>query len=268
MGDWICTNCHRPFPAAGVPYRCPICGGIYDVADPLQFDPDKVLPLHLADQGIWRYRHSFNLPDDSPQVYLGEGATPLVWGEAFGRPAAFKLEMLNPTGSYKDRGSAVLVSFLLSRKVQEAVEDSSGNAGASFAAYAAKAGIKARVFVPDYAAGPKRLQIEVTGAEVVRVLGPRSNAADAVRRAAEQGAVYASHAYLPQGLAGYATIAYELVEQMETPPATVLVPVWSGQPIACHWPWFSGLAGCRRDRALAAPDWNSGQGLCTVMGCL
>lgn len=178
--------------------------------------------------GIWRYRHTFNLPDDSPDVYLGEGDTPLVWGTAFNRQVAYKLEYLNPTGSYKDRGSAVLVSFLLGRNVHEAVEDSSGNAGASFAAYAARAGIKARIFVPDYAAGPKRKQIEVTGAEVVRILGPRSNAADAVRRAADEGAVYASHSYLPQGLAGYATIAYELIEQMETPPATVLVPAGQG----------------------------------------
>ncbi len=210
-----------------VPYRCPTCGGTYDFSAPIQFDPANVSAL-ASEPGIWRYRRSFGLPAEAPIIYLGEGATPLVWGTAFDREVAFKLESLNPTGSYKDRGSAVLVSFLLSRNVSEAVEDSSGNAGASFAAYAARAGIKARIYVPDYAAGPKRLQIEMAGAEVVRVMGPRSNAADAVRRAAEQGAVYASHAYLPQGLAGYATIAYELVEQMETLPGTVVVPAGQG----------------------------------------
>lgn len=241
MAGWICTNCHRPFPDEGVPYRCPTCGGNYDFASPLSFDPDQASPTCPEDQGIWRYRHTFNLPDSAPQVFLGEGATPLVWGNAFGRKIAFKLESLNPTGSYKDRGSAVLVSFLMARNVREAVEDSSGNAGASFAAYAAKAGIKARIFVPDYAAGPKRVQIEVAGAEVIRILGPRSNAADAVRRAAEQGSVYASHAYLPQGLAGYATIAYELVEQMATPPATVLVPAGQGNLLLAIGRGFQAL---------------------------
>jgi threonine synthase len=241
MDEWICTNCHRPFPDEGMPHRCPTCGGIYDLGAPLRFDPEKIPPIGLANQGIWRYKHTFNLPDGASQVYLGEGATPLVWGNAFDRRIAFKLETLNPTGSYKDRGSAVLVSFLLSRQIREAVEDSSGNAGASFAAYAAKAGIKARIFVPDYAAGPKRTQIEVAGAEVIRILGPRSNAADAVRRAAEQGSVYASHAYLPHGLAGYATIAYELVEQMETPPAIVLVPAGQGNLLLAIGRGFQAL---------------------------
>ena len=69
---------------------------------------------------------------------------------------------------------APLVSFLRARDITEAVEDSSGNAGASFAAYAAAAGIKAQIYVPAYASGPKRAQIEAYGAEVISVPGPRS----------------------------------------------------------------------------------------------
>jgi threonine synthase len=161
-------------------------------------------------------------------VSLGEGDTPLVMAETLGRQVAFKLEYLNPTGSFKDRGTAPLAAMLLSRGVAEAVEDSSGNAGASFAAYAARAGIKARVFVPDYASGPKRAQIEAYGAELVRILGPRSEAAQAVRRAADEGAVYASHALLPFGLPGIATIAYELFDQLGQAPGTVVAPVGHG----------------------------------------
>jgi threonine synthase len=112
--------------------------------------------------------------------------------------------------------------------VDSAVEDSSGNAGASFAAYAARAGLKARVYVPDSASGPKRAQIEAYGAEVVRIMGPRSNTAEAVRRAADDGAVYASHAYLPFNLPGYATIAYELAEQLGEAPGTVITPAGQG----------------------------------------
>jgi threonine synthase len=191
--------------------------------------------------GIWRYREMFGLPEQAPVVSLGEGQTPLVWEPDMGRKIAFKLEYLNPTGSYKDRGTALLVSTLLAWGADSAVEDSSGNAGASFAAYAARAGIAARVFVPDYASGPKRAQIAAYGAQVVRILGARSQAAEAVRRAAEQGAVYASHAYLPFGLPGYATTAYEVVEQLGEAPGTVITPVGHGSLLLAMGRGFEAL---------------------------
>jgi threonine synthase len=220
-----CTGCRRPYPREGLPYRCHACGGVYDFDDLPNFDPgqvDREMP------GLWRYRHAFSLPPEAPVVYLGEADTPLVWAQVFDWQVAFKLEFLNPTGSFKDRGTALMVSWLLARGVEEAVEDSSGNAGSSFAAYAAVMGIRARIYVPDYAAGPKRVQIAAYGAEVVQVPGPRSNAAEAVVAAADQGAVYASHAHLPQGLPGFASIAYELVEQLGTQPGTVIAPVGQG----------------------------------------
>ena len=171
----------------------------------------------------------FDLPSGSQPVTLGEGNTPLLWLDAGGETVGLKCDYLNPTGSYKDRGSAVLSSHLASRNIHLAVEDSSGNAGASFAAYAARAGIKARVFVPESASGPKRKQIEQYGAELVRVPGPRSEAAKAVRLQADAGIPYASHAYLPFGLAGIATIAYEIWEQMDhRAPGSVIAPVGHG----------------------------------------
>jgi threonine synthase len=168
------------------------------------------------------------LPEEAPVISLGEGDTPLIWSPAFDGRVAFKLEFLNPTGSFKDRGTALLVSFLRSRSVTVAVEDSSGNAGASFAAYAAAAGIQARVFVPASASGPKRAPIEAYGAEIISVPGPRSKAAEAVQLAADQGAVYASHAYMPHDILGYTTIAYELFEQLGQAPGTVLAPTGQG----------------------------------------
>lgn len=220
-----CLNCHQPYPSEATPYACPRCGGLFDFAGPLVFAPEQVERLL---PGIWRYRHTFGLPATAPVVSLGEGNTPLLWTEAFGRQVALKCEYQNPSGSFKDRGSATLVSFLRSRGISEVVEDSSGNAGASLAAYVGRAGMKARIFVPDAASGPKRHQIEAYGAQVVRILGPRSNAAQAVRRAAEQGATYASHAYLPFNLPGYATLAYELVEQLGEAPGTVILPAGQG----------------------------------------
>jgi threonine synthase len=225
MDNIRCTNCHSPYPDRGVPFRCPKCGGLFDYAVISPFDPNQI---DASQPGIWRYRSTFGLPKDAPTVTLGEGQTPLVWAEVHRRRVAFKLEFLNPSGSFKDRGSALLVSFLASRKVKTAVEDSSGNAGASFAAYAARAGIRARVFVPESAAGPKRFQIEAYGAEVLPVPGPRSNAAQAVVQAAQKGAAYASHAYLPFNLPGYATVAYEIFNQLGQTPGTIVLPTGQG----------------------------------------
>lgn len=234
----ICTNCRRPYPEQGLPFRCPTCGGIYDIEALPRFDPAQVEP-HLP--GIWRYRHTFALPQEAPIISLGEGITPLIFAEAFGRRVALKCEHLNPTGSFKDRGSAPILSFLKARGIKQAVEDSSGNAGASFAAYAARAGVGARVFIPDSASGPKRRQIQAYGAKLVRILGPRSNASEAALRAVEAGAVYASHAYLPFNLPGYASLAYELFEQLGEPPGCVVAPVGQGGLLLGIWRGFKTL---------------------------
>ena len=220
-----CVDCSLPYPETGLPYQCPQCGGLFDFDGPLEFDMKKV---EAEQPGIWRYRHAFALFDGAPVLHLGEGNTPLLWLNVEGRKIGVKVEGQNPSGSFKDRGVAVTTSQLLARDVNDAVEDSSGNAGASFSAYAAKAGIHACVFVPEYASGPKSQQIAAYGAELVRVPGPRSAAADAVLDEARAGKAYASHAYLPFGLAGYATIAYELYEAMGTAPGTVVAPAGHG----------------------------------------
>ncbi|MEW6717508.1 MAG: pyridoxal-phosphate dependent enzyme [Chloroflexota bacterium] len=225
MECFRCSSCDRPYPAEGVPYRCVSCGGVYDVVELPPFDPTKVeteLP------GMWRYRHTFGLPVTAPVVSLGEGLTPVVWESIQGKKVVFKLEYLNPTGSFKDRGTAPLVSLLKSRQVRSVVEDSSGNAGASLAAYAARSHICVKVFVPAYASGPKLKQISAYGAEIVPVEGKRSDVAEAVRKVANGGRVYASHAYLPFGWVGMATIAYELVAQIGMAPGSVIAPAGQG----------------------------------------
>ena len=220
-----CTSCGRPYPEGSYPHTCPYCGGVYDLSTPLIYDPDLVA---LDDRSLWRYRHTFPLPLEATPVTLGEGGTALLADEIAGRKVYFKLEYLNPTGSFKDRGTTLLVSWLKAHGIREAVEDSSGNAGASFAAYAARAGIRARIFIPEYASGPKRAQIEAYGAEVSKIPGPRSAASEAVLKAADNGAVYASHNYSPVGLAGLATAAYEVVEQLGRAPEAVVLPVGHG----------------------------------------
>ena len=216
-----CSNCGRDYPEEGFHFQCPTCGGHFDPKTGLEYAPTNA-------RGIERYRETFALPPGAEFFSLGEGDTPLVADQIQGRKVFFKSEHLNPTGSFKDRGTAVLVSALVSMGVEEAVEDSSGNAGASFAAYAARAGIQARVFVPDYASGPKRAQIERYGAELMRIKGPRSATTDAVLHAAEAGAVYASHAYLPHLIGGMATAAFEIAETLGRAPGAIISPVGQG----------------------------------------
>jgi threonine synthase len=221
----FCNKCGSAYPPDGVPYRCPVCSGLFDYVNMFHFDTAEV---DRSQPGIWRYRNSFGLSPDVEPVSLGEGNTPLIWVNVFNRQVALKCEYINPSGSFKDRGSSVIASWLKWRGVTEAVEDSSGNAGASFAAYAARAGIKARIYVQSSTSGPKSKQIEAYGAELIRIAGSRSDVSEAIRKVAETGAAYASHAYLPFNLPGYATAAYEIVEQLGKMPGTVVVPAGQG----------------------------------------
>jgi len=217
--------CSWPFDPAR---WCCDCGGMLEVVGVPSFDPSRV---DERDYTLWRYQSALPLPDGATPVTLGEGWTPLVVAEWDGQPIYLKAEHLNPTGSFKDRGAAVLITALKAAGVQEVVEDSSGNAGAALAAYAARAGLCATVYVPAHASPVKQAQIAAYGAQVVPVPGPRIEAARAVRQAAREGAdvTYASHVYSPFYPQGMKTIAFELWEQLDgRAPASVVVPLGHG----------------------------------------
>jgi threonine synthase len=176
---------------------------------------------------LWRYRKAL-LVDAADAVTMGEGWTPLVAGEWDGMPVLYKLEFMMPTGSFKDRGMTVMVSYLRSHGVAAVLEDSSGNAGASLAAYAAAAGLKSRILVPDTASYPKIAQIAACGADVVTIKGARQDVADAAL-AMSREIFYASHNWQPFFAEGTKTLAYELWEQLGfRAPDNVVMPVGYG----------------------------------------
>jgi len=233
-----CSGCGDAYPEQGIPPRCPQCGEPYDLRALPPFVSAKVregLP------GLWRYREWLAVPPSAPPLWLGEGRTPLVPIGVEGLRLWCKLESLNPTGSFKDRGSAVLVAWLRARGIRQAVEDSSGNAGASLAAYCAAASIQARVYAPSQASGAKLAQIESYGAQLERVPGPREESARRAQEAARHGAAYASHAYLPVGLSGIATIAFEIREALGRAPLAVVLPAGHGTLAAGLLLGFSAL---------------------------
>ncbi len=187
-------------------------------------------------RGPWRYRAAMAL-EPGPVVSLGEGSTPLVSGQWDGIDVLFKLEFVAPTGSFKDRGTSVMVSYLKQRGVGALIEDSSGNAGAAVAAYAAAAGISCRIFVPAAASAAKLVQMRATGADVIPVAGSRSAVTEAAMAAAiAPGAFYASHNRQPFFLEGTKTLAYELWEDLgfRVPDAVVTPVGGGGNLLGCH----------------------------------
>lgn len=222
---YLCASCGKHHPASGIDWRCS-CGGLFELGNWPPFDPAAI----DADQrSHWRYRRLLPLDPSWEAVTLGEGNTPLLAVEWQKRPVLFKMESMGPTGSFKDRGASVLVTALRGLGIERVVEDSSGNAGASLAAYAARAGLKCKIYVPPAAAGPKLDQMRFHGAHVVEIAGTRHDAALAAWAAARDGTRYASHVYDPFFLAGIETLAYELWEQLgRRAPGAIVLPVGNG----------------------------------------
>lgn len=186
--------------------------------------------INQHERSVWRYAQAMAV-DARSAVSLGEGGTPLLSGEWDGVPVRFKLEFMMPTGSFKDRGMTVMVSYLKSRGIEHVLEDSSGNAGASLSAYAAAAAMRCRILVPETASYPKIAQIAACGADVVTVPGTRQDVADAALRMSSE-IFYASHNWQPFFIEGTKTLAYELWETLGfRAPDNVIVPLGYGSNV-------------------------------------
>jgi threonine synthase len=223
-------------------YLCPACGTTKtadrplwccDCGSHLNLAPESGMTrgeIETGEASLWRYRAALSLAGP-PRVSLGEGWTSLVTREWDGAAIHFKLESQMPTGSFKDRGTAVMLNHLLEVDVGPIHEDSSGNAGSSIATYAAAAGIPCRIFVPANAPRGKVVQIAAAGAVVETIGGTRQNVTDAAL-AATGDSFYASHNWQPFFIEGTKTLAYELWEQLGfAVPDNVLVPTGYGSNI-------------------------------------
>jgi threonine synthase len=233
-----CFDCGRVMEYQLEDWRC-TCGGAWEPILSQTFEPNKI---ESQEKSIWRYGEYLGLDIQKPLVRMGVGWTPLVPIQIADREIHLKLEYLSPSGSFKDRGVNAMVNQLVHMGVKSVSEDSSGNAGASLAAHAARFGIPAKIFVPAYASQAKLQQIAVYGAEVIPVPGPRSAAQDAAQASIGPGRAYASHAYNPAYLAGQVTAAWELWEQLEgEAPDWIICPVAQGGQFLGYWFGFSLL---------------------------
>jgi len=223
---FVCAACGRTVAADRPVWRCD-CGGH------LNLTPGAGLTrgdIDRSEASLWRYHAALALAGP-PRVTLGEGWTPLVSRTWEGAQIFFKLESQMPTGSFKDRGTALVVNHLLEVGVGPVHEDSSGNAGSSLATYAAAAGIPCRIYVPAAAPRAKVVQIAATGAEVCAIPGTRQAVTDAALAATGES-FYASHNWHPYFIEGTKTLAFELWEQLGfAVPDNVLVPTGYGSNI-------------------------------------
>jgi len=210
------------------------CG---DGQKPLMINPQPGIGRDEIDRGmrsLWRFRASLPVEIAKP-ISLGEGCTPLVQKEWDNFRPYFKLEWFNPTCSFKDRGTTVMLSFVRQLSIDAVLEDSSGNGGASVAAYGAAGGIRVKILAPAYTSPAKVAQVRAYGADVQLVEGPREESErEAIRQSSQ--IFYSSHNWQPFFLQGTKSLAYELWEDFNfTVPDNIIIPVGAGSNLlGCH----------------------------------
>ena len=230
-----CDACGADWPLDYASVRCP-CGGVLDWHQP------RLGGAHVSGPGIWRYAEWLPAFPLASRVSLGEPITPVVEVEG----AIAKLDYLLPTASFKDRGSAIVATWLVAIGAEGVVIDSSGNAGASLAGYLAAASIPVSVFVPEGTSRGKLAQVEAYGADLHAVPGSRDDVTAACLAFADRsGRVYASHQWSPFFLAGVASTAYELVDQVPDADA-IVVPTGAGTLLLGLHRGYSALVAAGR----------------------
>jgi threonine synthase len=195
---------------------------------------------------IERYRERLPLEPDDPVVSLNEGSTPLIeaerLSERLGVRAYLKFEGANPTGSFKDRGMTVAVSRAKGRGAEAVICASTGNTAASAAAYAARAGLRGAVIVPEgkIAIG-KLAQALMHGARVVALQGNFDEALKIVRALAQKHPIELVNSVNPFRIEGQKTAAFEVVEELGEAPGALAIPVGNAGNVTAYWRGFEEL---------------------------
>ena len=237
-----CNDCFYSHDSNMSILNCKSCGGTVDVEYVESKDVQNKIVLNNGMEMIvpLKYPEKF--------VSLGEGNTPIIrlpnvekqlnLDTIFG-----KLEFMNPTGSFNDRGTFMMISMAIEEKISSVVEDSSGNAGASLSAYCAKTGLEAHIFAPESAPVSKLGQIKTYGAKVHLIKGSRDEVTKKAKRFyQENNYIYASHVLSPYYVEGTKTFAYEIAKQFAFDlPENIIFPVGNGSLIIGCWKGLNEL---------------------------
>ena len=250
--ELVCTACPARYDNSRYRVTCEICDGLLDVeydapaADGAWGEPGAT--------GLARYARMLPIKSVSNLVTLGEGDTPLLrlerLGGMLGVDLYVKLEYLNPTGSFKDRGNAVQVTVLRETGVDTVVDSTTGNAGHSTAAYCARAGIRYIGFSEKGARDTKLQAAAYHGTELHPVGGSKDDRREAALQFSQDSGVvfmdYGRNAYF---IEGEKTLSYEIAEQMDQLPDHVVASSGNGSILLGMWRGFQDLqASGRVDR--------------------
>ncbi len=192
-----------------------------------------------------RYAHLLPVTPQTPRLTLGEGNTPLVPSPKLARLSGLdevylKLEGLNPTGSFKDRGMVVAVAKAAEAGARAVLCASTGNTAASASAYAARFGLEAIVLVPEGSVAVGKLaQSLIHGAKVLALSGTFDRALEMARQLTENHHVALVNSINPHRLDGQATAAYEICDQLGGAPDFLFIPVGNAGNITAYWLGFS-----------------------------
>lgn len=200
---FYCEKCKKKYPISTMSYKCEECGGLF----------------RLNRQQGEEVAHG---------ISIGHMHTDILPLKVNGIEFLLKTENLLPTGSFKDRGAYTLINEIRKVGIKKITIDSSGNAGAAVAAYAAAAGMDCTVYVPRGTSPDKLRQIRAYGAHIIEAEGGRTGACEAVK-ANLGNAYYASHVYNPLFIDGMKQIAFEIYEQLgHHVPEYIFLPVGNG----------------------------------------
>ena len=237
-----CSACGQTRDADGIPGVCEKCGQPYLVRYAARPSPEAKSLLRDRRRGMWRYREWLPLLPQEEPVTLGEGGTPLLRVDRLAAMHGFarlwvKDEGVNPTGSFKARGLAAAVTRAAAAGARRFVVPTAGNAGIALAAYAARAGVRARVYAPRDTPPTIIAQIRSFGAELQLLDGHIGDCGKAARQyAAESGAVDVSTLREPYRIEGKKTLGLELAEQMGwTLPDVIVYPTGGGTGLIGMW---------------------------------
>ncbi|MFC1754465.1 threonine synthase [Thermoproteota archaeon] len=224
----VCVCCGKEYPSEKVIFECSHCRGPLDVV----YDYNKIKRLlsknvdgfKLAQPSHWKYWPFYPVKDATKVVTFDEGGTPLLESKKH-KGLMFKYEATNPTGSFKDRGSTLEITKAVEHRVKEVVCASTGNMGASVAAYSSRAGLKCTIYLPTFAPKQKANQIRSYGSRIVDVRGTYEDAVAKTVHLRQVKHTYLTGDYVFRG-EGEKSVGFEILDQLQfVSPKYIVLPI-------------------------------------------